>query len=189
MVTMRIFGRRAVFMDDEIVLTPEMSEEFYNFEEFCAENTGHELTYFDLVVKKPLEIDSVTLAFSIRRLVRLSKGLLDLLIVSIQTENPPSVKDILATKGIQLDKTYASKLRDTIFAFRDAADDGVRDTLVKTFQLLAITRERKKINLNLGESYNPPEEGWTAEDFGGDDSMLDAVRSIEDPHWINTEEA
>lgn len=176
-------------MDDEIVLNPEISEEFYNFDEFCSENTGHELTYFDLVVKNPLEIDSVTLAFSIRHLVRLSRGLLDMLVENIQNETPLSVEDILAIKGIQLDKTYASKLRDTIFAFRDCTDEEIKGNLVKTFQLLAISRERKKLSLNLGESYNPPDEGWTAEDFGGDDSMLDTVRSVEDPHWIKTEEA
>jgi hypothetical protein len=39
----------------------------------------------------------------------------------------------------------------------------------------------------LGESYSPPEEGWTSEDFGDDDSMLEAVRAIEDPHWTETE--
>ncbi len=60
--------------------------------------------------------------------------------------------------------------------------------LVRALQLLTITRERKKVVLNLAESYAPPDEGWLEEDFGGDDAMLETVRAIEDPHWINAEE-
>ena len=32
-------------LDDEIQVSPEISEEFASFEEFCSENTGRELQY------------------------------------------------------------------------------------------------------------------------------------------------
>ena len=53
---------------------------------------------------------------------------------------------------------------------------------------MTISREKAKVNLRITESYAPPEEGWTSEDFGGDESLLQTVRSIEDPHWITSEE-
>jgi hypothetical protein len=53
---------------------------------------------------------------------------------------------------------------------------------------MTISRERGKVVLNFDESYTPPDEGWTAEDFGNDDTMLETVRSIEDPHWTRTDE-
>jgi hypothetical protein len=176
-------------LDEEINVSPEISEDFQNFTEFCSENTGTEASYLELVGKNPLEMDSLTIAFSMRHLVRLSKDLLELLLKSIQDDSmPPALESILATKGIQLDKGRAETLRDVIFAFRDSTDEESRSVLVRAFQLMAISRERRRVVLNLGESYSPPDEGWTEEDFGGDDSMLETVRAIEDPHWVTEEE-
>ncbi len=101
---------------------------------------------------------------------------------------PPSLESILATKGIQLDKARAEILRNVIFAFRDSTDEEGRSVLIRALQLMAISRERRRVILNLGESYSPPDEGWTEEDFGGDDSMLETVRAIEDPRWVTEEE-
>jgi hypothetical protein len=178
----------AMTFDEEIVISPDISQDFQSFEEFCAENSGRELAYLELVAKNPLDMDSVTLAFSMRHLVRLSRGLMDMLLESFKNESSPELTDILAVKGIQLDKTHSARLRDVIFAFRDCQDSEFSASLVRAFQLMTISRERKKVVLNLGESYAPPEEGWTQEDFGGDDSMFETVRAIEDPHWINAEE-
>ena len=176
-------------MDDEINVSPEISDEFQNFAEFCAENTGREASYLEMVGKNPLEMDSVTIAFSMRHLVRLSKNLLDVLLQSVQDDcEPPSLNTILATKGIQLDKTRSEVLRGVIFSFRDSQDEECHSVLVRAFQLMAISRERRRMVLNLGESYAPPEEGWIEEDFGGDDSMLETVRAIEDPRWVREEE-
>jgi len=176
-------------MDDEITVSPEISEDFQNFSEFCAENTGREANYLDVVGKNPLEMDAVTMAFSMRHLVRLSKDLLEMLLQSLQEDSmPPSLASILATKGIQLDKAHAATLREVIFAFRDNHDEESSSVLVRAFQLMAISRERRRIILNLGESYAPPDEGWTEEDFGGDDSMLETVRAVEDPRWVTEEE-
>ena len=36
-------------LDDEIPVSPEISEEFTSFEEFCSENTGRELQYLEVV--------------------------------------------------------------------------------------------------------------------------------------------
>jgi hypothetical protein len=178
----------AMTIDDEVVVGPDISQDFQSFEEFCAENSGRELAYLDLVAKNPLDMDPVTIAFSMRHLVRLSGNLLDMLLESFKNESGPKLADILAVKGIQLDKTHSTRLRDIIFAFRDCQDSEFSESLVRVFQLMAISRERKRVVLNLGESYAPPEEGWTYEDFGGDDSMFETVRAIEDPHWINAEE-
>jgi hypothetical protein len=177
-----------MILDEEIIVSPELSQDYQSFEEFCAENAGREMAYLELVAKNPLDMDAVTLAFSMRHLVRLSKELMDMLLESIQNESVPDLQEILAVKGIQLDKAHSAALRDVIFAFRDCQDSEFCDTLVRAFQLMAISRDRKRMVLNLGESYAPPEEGWTQEDFGGDDSMLETVRAIEDPHWINAEE-
>ncbi len=175
-------------LDDEIPVSPEISEDFASFEEFCSENTGRELQYLEVVCKNPLDMDAVTLAFSIRHLVRLSRGLMDMLLGSLNDDSMPPLEDVLAVKGLQLDKSHAPTLREVIFSFRDVPDKEISSNLVRAFQLMTIGRERGRVALNLGESYAPPEEGWTPEDFGGDDSMLETVRSIEDPRWTTAEE-
>lgn len=175
-------------LDEEIVVSPELSQDFQSFEEFCAENSGRELAYLELVAKNPLDMDAVTLAFSMRHLVRLSRDLMDMLLNSIKDESAPGLPEILTLRGIQLDRSRSADLRNVIFAFRDCQAPEFTDNLVRALQLMTISRERKRVVLNLGESYAPPEEGWTQEDFGGDDSMLETVRAIEDPHWINAEE-
>jgi hypothetical protein len=53
---------------------------------------------------------------------------------------------------------------------------------------MTILRQRKRVVLNFEESYDAPEDSWTSEDFGGDDTLLETVRAIEDPYWISTEE-
>lgn len=174
--------------DQEILVGPEMSEEFKTFEEFCNENAGRELVYLEVVEKSPLDMDAVTLAFSMRHLLRLSRGVMDLLLESLNGETAPTLQEVLASKGVQLDKTHAQRLRDVVFAFRDSPDEESGYTMVKALQLMTMSRERKRVMLNLGESYTPPDEGWTPEDFGGDDSMLQTVRSIEDPRWTDEED-
>jgi hypothetical protein len=185
---LRVAGGIAMPLDDEIPVSPEISEEFTSFEEFCSENTGRELQYLEVVGKSPLEMDSVTLAFSMRHLVRLSRGLMDMLLGSLNDDSAPSLEEVLAVKGLQLDKAHASTLREVIFSFRDSPDKEISSSLVRAFQLMTMSRERRRVVLNLGESYAPPDEGWTQEDFGGDDSMLETVRSIEDPRWTTAEE-
>jgi hypothetical protein len=176
-------------LDQEINVSPEVSEDFQNFTEFCSENSGREASYLELVSNNPLDMDAVTLAFSMRHLVRLSRELLEVLLNSVQDDSlPPSLDSVLATKGIQLDKVHASILRNVIFSIRDGNDEENHSSLVRALQLMAISREKGRIVLNLGESYAPPNEGWTEEDFGGDDSMLETVRAIEDPHWVKDEE-
>lgn len=175
--------------DEEIQVSPELSQEYRSFEEFCSENGGSELIYFDVVAKNPLEMDPVTLAFSMRNLIRLSKTLIDHLLDSVNDDSQPTVRDILASRGIELDKSQASRLRQIMFAFRDNPDEVVGGNLVKAFQLMTIAREWNRVVLNLGESYNPPAEGWTSEDFGDDDSALETVRSVEDPRWTQAEES
>ncbi len=174
--------------DDEIEVGSELSEEFQSFEEFCAENSGREQAYLDMVSSNPLEMDAVTLAFSLRHMVRLSRGLMDTLLKSLNSDSSPPLKDLLAVKGIQLDKSRSAELRHIVFAFRDSSDEERSSTLVRALQLMSIGRERKRVKLHLGESYQAPGEGWLAEDFGGDDSLLETVRTIEDPHWKETEE-
>jgi hypothetical protein len=175
-------------LNEEYVVGPELSQEFKNFQEFCAENAGQELLYFDVVRKNPLQMDSVTLAFSMRHLLRLSRPLMDLLLQSLNGDSEPNLLAILATKGIQLDKTHATALRDIVFSFRDAGDNDPELNLVKSLQLMAISRNLSNVVLSLEESYQPPEEGWTSEDFGDDETLYETVRSIEDPYWIKTEE-
>lgn len=175
--------------EPEFPANPDISEEYSTFEEFCAENAGREMTYLEMVGQNPLAMDSVTLAFSMRRVVRLSRGLMDLLLKSLNNELPPTLQDILATKGIQLDKGNAAVLRNTIFSFRDCEDPDTSMTMIRALQLLTIARERSKVILQLAESYRPPEEGWNLEDFGGDESMYETVRSVEDPTWLQTEES
>ena len=175
--------------DDQIPVNPEISQEFRSFEEFCSENVGRELTYLNLVEANPLEMDSVTLAFSMRHLLRLSKGLRDLLLKSLNSDPPPEISSILASKGIELDKTQAAALRDIIFSFRDCGDDETSLKFVRALQMMTLARDRPRVALSFGESYSAPDEGWCEDDFGGDQSTLDAVRSIEDPQWIKTEES
>jgi hypothetical protein len=174
--------------NQEIVVGPELSQEFKNFQEFCAENAGQELLYFDVVRSNPVHMDPVTLAFSMRHLVRLSGALMDLLLASLNGDSELELPAVLAAKGIQLDKNHATTLRDVVFAFRDTTDEEPRRNLVRAFQLMAITRNTSNVILSLEESYQPPDEGWTAEDFGNDESLYETVRSIEDPYWIKTEE-
>lgn len=174
--------------NQEIVVGPELSQEFKNFQEFCAENAGQELLYFDVVRSNPVQMDPVTLAFSMRHLLRLSGSLMDLLLDSLNGESELELQAILGTKGIQLDKTHASALRDVVFSFRDTTDEESRRNLVRAFQFMSISRNTSSVILSLEESYQPPDEGWTAEDFGNDESLYETVRSIEDPYWIKTEE-
>lgn len=174
-------------MDEDIQVTPELSQDFTMLDEFCNENSGQELGYLEVVVKNPLDMDAVTIAFSMRHLVRLSKDLTETLLQSLTDDSVPTLGSILASKGIQLDKTHSDELRGIIFTFRDSADEETSAILVKAFQLIAMIRNKRRLNLNLAESYSPPEDGWTEEDLG-DASALEAVRSIEDPRWINSED-
>lgn len=173
--------------DDEILVSPEVSEQFMSFEEFCSENTGNELAYLEVVEKTPLEMDPVTLAFSLRHLMRLSRGLMDMVLESLRNESELTLSEILMARGIELGKAHANQVRSIIFSFRDSENEDAKRNLVTALQLMTISRERRRVALNLGESYSPPDEGWTAEDFGNDDTMLETVRAIEDPHWTDTE--
>ncbi len=175
-------------LDEEIVIGPELSHDFQNFEELYAENSGQELQYLDIVSRTPLEIDPVTLAFSLTRFLRLSQGLMDKLLASMSEDSEPELKAVLALRGIKLDLKNADKLRNVIFAFRDSQEPERARILVRALQIMTILRERKRVTLNLEESYAAPDDSWTAEDFGGDDTLLDTVRAIEDPYWIPTEE-
>lgn len=174
-------------MEEEILVNPEISAEFRTFEELVSENTGNELEYLNLVEKDPVAMDSATLAFSLSRFMRLSRKLMDNLLGSLNQDDAPDLNDILEIKGIDLDKTNAGKLRNIIFAFRDTPNEEARGALVKALQIMTITRERRRVTLNLGEAYKDPEEGWLAEDFGDDEGALEMVRAIEDPRW-NEEE-
>jgi hypothetical protein len=174
--------------EEQFQANPQVSEDFKFFEEFCGENTGRELAYLEVVAKTPLEMDPITIAFSIRHLIRLNRQLMDILLESLSEEPPPELSELLGVKGIQLDKAHAPLLRDVVFAFRDSPDDEQRFKLVRALQLMTVARERHKVSLTLGESYVPPDEGWTLEDFGGDDLSLETVRSIEDPRFVEPEE-
>ena len=174
--------------EEEIIVRAELSEEFKAFEEFCAENSGREQDYLQLVSTNPLDMDSVTLAFCLRHMLRLAKNLMEIILKSLGEEESLSLTEILETKGIQLDKSRSAELRSIIFAFRDSNDDAHGETLVRAFQLMTIGRERKRIKLITVEAYDRYDEGWMAEDFGGDESLLETVRAIEDPHWSNSEE-
>lgn len=174
--------------DEEFSASPEMSEEFRSFEEFSIENSGREKDYLGLAAANPLKMDSLTLAFSMRHLIRMSGELLESLLVSIAEDRPPELHRILKIKGVELGKVHAEEVRGIIFAFRDAADPEVRDELARAFQLLAIGRAGDRVALRLGESYNPPEEGWLPEDFGGDEFAMETVMSVENPVEMETEE-
>ena len=174
--------------EDEIEVGSELSEEFRGFEEFCMENSGREQAYLELVSSSPLDMDAVTLAFCLRHMLRLSKDLMNMILKSLTDDEMPALSDLLATKGVQLDKSRASELRDIIFAFRDAPDKEVGAVIVRAFQLMTIGRERKRVKLMVGEEYTRSDDGWLAEDFGGDESLLETVRAIEDPYWKDTEE-
>lgn len=167
---------------------PEISEDYRSFEEFCAENTGRELDYLVLVGQNPLEMDPVTLSFSMRHLVRLNRQLMDVLLASLDEGPQPDLRDVLSVKGVQLDRSHAATLREVIFAFRDSPEEEQRAKLVRAFQLMTISRERNRVALTLGESYSPPDEGWTLEDFGGDDLTLETVRAVEDPRYVEWQE-
>ena len=167
-------------LDDEIVAGPEVSEEFARFEEFCAENTGREFAYLQMVKSSPLEMDAVTLAFCMRHLVRMSDGLTDMLLSTLDNDPPPELHTVLDAHGIQLDKSQAEDLRRIIFSFRDSPDGECQLPFVRALQLITIGRHRARVVLNLGESYNPPDEGWTLEDVGGDELTLETVRTVEE---------
>jgi len=175
-------------MEEEILANPNISEEYRTFEELVSENTGHELDYLDLVAKDPSSMDAATLAFSMNNLIRLSGSLMEKLLVSLNQDDAPNLKEILETKGIDLDKKQASKLKNIIFAFRDSNDEETRDVLVKALQIMTITRQRRRVTLNLGESYKAPDEGWLEEDFGGDEGILETIKSVEDPRWNEQED-
>lgn len=175
-------------IDDEIVINPELSSDFMSFEEFCDENSGSESLYLELIAKNPTVMDSITLAFCMRRLVKLSRQFMDLVLDSVKQDAIPELKDLLDTKGIQLDKNHSTKLRDIVFAFRDSDDDQTRNEFSKALILITLTRERKRVTFNVGESYRPPDEGWLPEDFDGDDTAYEMVRAIENPQWNSEEE-
>jgi hypothetical protein len=174
--------------NQEIVVGPELSLEFRNFQEFCGDNSGQELLYLEVVRNNPREMDPVTLAFSLRHLLRLSGPLMNVLLESLNADSSPDMKAVLATKGIQLDKARATELRDIVFAFRDEADPERQHSFVRALQLMTMSRNSQNLVLSLEEEYMPPEEGWTSEDFGDDESLFETVRAIEDPYWIKTEE-
>jgi hypothetical protein len=175
-------------LDEEIAIGPELSHDFQNFEELYAENSGQELQYLEIVGKNPLEIDPVTLAFSLTQFLRLSRELMDMLLMSMSGDSEPELKTVLACHGIQLDKKNAETLRQVIYAYRDSEEPDRQKNLVRALELMTILRERKRVVLNLEESYATPDDSWTPEDFGGDDTLLETVRAVEDPYWISTEE-
>ncbi|MCL5125028.1 MAG: hypothetical protein M1511_11120 [Deltaproteobacteria bacterium] len=175
-------------MEEEILANPIISAEFRTYEELASDYAGHELDYLDLVTKEPISMDSATLAFSLSGFMRLSTTLMEKLLGSLNEDETPDLKEILENKGIDLDKSQAQKLRNIIFAFRDCEDEETRGILVRAFQIMTISRQRRRVILNLGESYKEPEEGWLEEDFGGDDSLLETVRSVEDPRWNEQED-
>lgn len=175
-------------MEDEILVNPDISAEYSTFEELVSENTGNELDYLDLVAKDPQSMDAATLAFSLSRFMRLSGPLMEKLLVSLSQDDSPDLKDIFQTKGIELDKTQATKLRNIFLAFRDSQDEEASATLVRALQIVTIVRQRRRVTLNLGESFRVPDEGWLEEDFGGDEIALEMVKSIEDPQWIQQED-
>ncbi len=174
--------------NEEIIVGPELSLEYKNFQEFCVDNSGQELLYFDVVRNNPREMDPVTLAFSMRHLLRLSRPLMTILLESLNNDAAPDLQAVLATKGIQLDKAHAGELREIVFAFRDAGHTEGPCVFVRALQLMTMSRNSQNLLLSLEEAYMPPEEGWTAEDFGDDESLFETVRAIEDPYWIKTEE-
>lgn len=125
-------------LDDEIVAGPEVSEEFARFEEFCAENTGREFAYLQMVKSSPLEMDAVTLAFCMRHLVRMSDGLTDMLLSTLDNDPPPELHTVLDAHGIQLDKSQAEDLRRIIFSFRDSPDGECQLPFVRALQLITM---------------------------------------------------
>lgn len=174
--------------EETIKIPPEVSIEYASFEEFCSENTGRELTYLSLVKENPLEMDTVTIAFSIRHLVRLSKPLRDKLLEAVIQDDYLDMKTVLSIKGVELDKNHAEDVRKIIFAFRDSLEPSIETKLVKALQLLSISRDRDRVILNCPETYRPPDEGWTDEDFDGNEYGLATVRTIEDSGWGRSEE-
>jgi hypothetical protein len=174
--------------DEEFSASPEISEEYRSFEEFSVENSGRENDYLELAARSPLQMDSLTLAFSMRHLMRMSGDLLESLLVSLVHDAPPDLLRVLKTKGVELGRLHAEKVRGIIFAFRDSEDPEVRDKLSRAFQLMAMGRAQGRVALSLGESYNPPEEGWLSEDFGGDEFAMETVLCVENPVEIETEE-
>ncbi len=175
-------------MEEEILVNPEISAIYETFEELMAENSGHELDYLELVSLDPLSMDTATLAFSLSRFIRMSGPLMEKLLLTLAEDDSPGLREIFESKGLELDKNQAEKLRNIIFSFRDSEDGEAGSNLVKALQLMTISRQRRRVTLNLGESYKAPDEGWIEEDFGGDESAREMVRSIEDPHWDEREE-
>ncbi len=175
-------------LDEEIVIGPELSHDFQSLEELYAENSGQELQYLEIVGRNPLEMDAVTLAFSLTQFLHLSQELMDTLLKSMSDDSEPDLKTVLGVHGIQLDKKNAHTLRQVIFAYRDSEESDQQRNLVRALELMTILRQRKRVVLNFEESYAAPEDSWTSEDFGGDDTLLETVRAIEDPYWISTEE-
>ncbi|MFH0960158.1 MAG: hypothetical protein V1897_15805 [Pseudomonadota bacterium] len=175
-------------MEEEILVNPDISAEYRTFEELVAENSGHELDYLELVSRDPLSMDSATLAFSLSRFMRLSGPLMEKLLLSLGEEDSPGLKEIFQSKGVELDKNQAQKLRNIFISFRDSKDSEAGLNLVKALQVMTIARQRQRVTLNLGESYKTPNEGWIEEDFGGDEGAREMVRAIEDPHWDEREE-
>ena len=175
-------------MEEEILVNPEISIEYTTFEELVAENSGHELDYLELVSRDPLSMDTATLAFSLNRFIRMSGPLMEKLLLTLDEDDPPGLKEIFESKGLELDKNQAQRLRNIIFSFRDSDEGEASFNLVKALQVMTIARQRRRVILNLGESYKTPNEGWIEEDFDGDEGASEMVRSIEDPHWHEREE-
>lgn len=175
-------------MEEEILANPDISAEFRTFEELVFENSGHEVDYLNLVSKDPSIMDVATLSFAMSSLMRLSGPLMEKLLESLSQDDLPDLKEILEIKGIDLDKKHASKLKNIIFTFRDSNDEETRGKLVKALQIMTIVRQRRRIALNLGESYRAPDEGWLDEDFGGDEGILETVKAVEDPRWNQQED-
>ncbi len=109
-------------MEEEILVNPEISIEYTTFEELVAENSGHELDYLELVSRDPLSMDTATLAFSLNRFIRMSGPLMEKLLLTLDEDDPPGLKEIFESKGLELDKNQAQRLRNIIFSFRDSGD-------------------------------------------------------------------
>lgn len=175
-------------MEEEILVIPEISAEYRTFEELITENSGHELEYLELVSKDPVSMDAATLAFSLSRFLRMSGPLMEKLLLTLGEDDPPELMEILKTKGLELDRNQAEKLRHIVVSFKDSEDGEAGPNLVRALQIITIARQRPRVILNLGESYKAPNEGWLEEDFGGDEGAWEMVKSIEDPRWDQREE-
>ena len=54
-----------------------------------------------------------------------------MLLGSLNDDSAPSLEQVLAVKGLQLDKSHAPILREVIFSFRDAPDKETSSNLVR----------------------------------------------------------